>query len=127
MGIYVFVVQMRWIAGRKVFWTCSPSPLIPLPSRERGIMVVVLACCLPRTPCPVVSRLRGNDGRFCKGLHQGRGGSVGCLDLFTRVTLPLWIADQVRNDGCHALLHPVDSRLRGNDGPVELSCFHPHL
>ena len=20
------------------------------------------------------SRLRGNDGRFCKGLHQGRGG-----------------------------------------------------
>ena len=23
---------------------------------------------------PVDSRLRGNDGRFCKGLHQGRGG-----------------------------------------------------
>ena len=22
----------------------------------------------------IYSRLRGNDGRFCKGLHQGRGG-----------------------------------------------------
>ena len=31
--------------------------------------------------------------------------------------MPLWIADQVRNDGglcCRP--HPVDSRLRGNDG-----------
>ena len=25
------------------------------------------------------SRLRGNDGRFCKGLHQGRGDSGGCF------------------------------------------------
>ena len=32
------------------------------------------------------------------------------------MSLPLWIADQVRNDGCHTLLRPVDSRLRGNDG-----------
>ena len=31
---------------------------------------------------------------------QGRGDSVGCVVLLTRVTLPtLWIADQVRNDG----------------------------
>ena len=35
---------------------------------------------------------------------------------------PLWIADQVRNDGVmlvclvSPLPHPVDSRLRGNDG-----------
>ena len=53
---------------------------------------------------------------FAKVSIKGEGDSGGCLDLFTRVTLPhLWIADQVRNDGCHALLHPVDSRLRGND------------
>ena len=53
--------------------------------------------------------------------------------VFTRVTLPpLWIADQVRNDvsSCPAggfwmesrmmaaLPHPVDSRLRGNDGDM---------
>ena len=30
-------------------------------------------------------------------------------------TLPLWIADQVRNDG-YGVLVCVDSRLRGNDG-----------
>ena len=45
----------------------SPSPLIPLPSRERGL--------------------------------------VGCVVLFTRITLPpLWIADQVRNDGHNSLI-----------------------
>ena len=27
--------------------SCSPSPLIPLPSRERGILSVVLSCCCP--------------------------------------------------------------------------------
>ena len=57
--------------------------------------------------------------------------SVGVV-LFTRVALPLWIADQVRNDGfgrtppCGYCLEasmtaarsvrPVVSRLRGNDG-----------
>ena len=46
----------------------SPSPLIPLPSRERGI---------PPHCHPVDSRLRGNDGR---------------------PALPLWVADQVRDD-----------------------------
>ena len=32
--------------------------------------------------------------------------------------LPLWIADQVRNDVTRGVYHPrpVDSRLRGNDG-----------
>ena len=41
--------------------SCSPSPLIPLPSRERGTEVVL--SCLPVPPCrPVDSRLRGNDG-----------------------------------------------------------------
>ena len=28
----------------------------------------------PKLGFTVDSRLRGNDGRFCKGLHQGRGG-----------------------------------------------------
>ena len=51
---------------------------------------------------------------------------------------PLWIADQVRNDGMRrgriqqvlsvaCLPRPVDSRLRGNDGVLVLACFHPHL
>ena len=39
----------------------SPSPLIPLPSRERGFMVG-LDLVTRVTPRPVVSRLRGNDG-----------------------------------------------------------------
>ena len=30
--------------------SCSPSPLIPLPSRERGDWLVVLACCCPAAP-----------------------------------------------------------------------------
>ena len=33
------------------------------------------------------SRVGGNDGRFFKGLHQGRGGLVGVV-LLTHVTLP---------------------------------------
>ena len=61
-------------------------------------MVVVLACCLPRTPCPVVSRLRGNDGPVGLSCYHpllpvsgtGTGfdplpsrerGSVGCFVL----------------------------------------------
>ena len=44
------------------------------------------------------SRLRGNDGRFCKGLIKGEGDR-GCVGLVVAPhTLPLWIADQVRND-----------------------------
>ena len=35
-----------------------------------------------------------------------------------RSTLPLWIADQVRNDGCPCR---VDSCLRGNDGEVRVT------
>ena len=31
-----------------VVLSCSPAPLIPLPSRERGILSVVLSCCMPR-------------------------------------------------------------------------------
>ena len=39
-----FVALVWWIAGVGVFWTCSPSPLIPLPSRERGKVVGVVLC-----------------------------------------------------------------------------------
>ena len=34
--------------------------------------------------------------------------------------LPLWIADQVRNDGGLCCPHPVDSCLRGNDGRLRM-------
>ena len=34
--------------------------------------------------------------------HQGRGDSVGCFVLLSAQPLPLWIADQVRNDVCGA-------------------------
>ena len=52
-----------WIpayAGMTVWWDClvSPSPLIPLPSRERGTEVGVVLLYAR----PVDSRLRGNDG-----------------------------------------------------------------
>ena len=66
---------------------CSPSG--PVSGTETGLS-------------PLPSRERGIR-RLC------------CLVVTPHHTLPLWIADQVRNDGCHALLHPVDSRLRGND------------
>ena len=39
--------------------------------------------------------------------------------------VPLWIADQARNDRPGCIL-TIDSRLRGNDGVVGLSCYHPH-
>ena len=42
----------------------------------------------PMTVAPIDSRLRGKDGRFCKGLLMGEGIlSVG-VGLFTRITLP---------------------------------------
>ena len=33
------VSRLRGNDGEWLFWACSPSPLIPLPSRERGNMV----------------------------------------------------------------------------------------
>ena len=45
------------------------------------------------------SRVRHWDGLW-SSLVKGEGEFGGCVGLFTRVTLPpLWIADQVRNDG----------------------------
>ena len=87
MGIYVFVVQMRWIAGVGYFGLVHPH-LSPLPSRERGILSVVLDLLSP-SPRPVDSRVGGNDGLGVVG--------VGLL-CAPRHAPPLWIADQVRND-----------------------------
>ena len=89
--------------GAGVF--CSPSPLIPLPSR-RPLQN------LPSFPPTRESTMKTQLGRlrilanyrcsseFCKGLHQGRGDMVGCFVLLyaPRHMSPLWIADQVRND-----------------------------
>ena len=37
----------------------SPSPLIPLPSRERGIRLVVLSCCCPALWIPAYAGMTG--------------------------------------------------------------------
>ena len=53
--------------------------------------------------CPIDSRLHGNDDRFCKGLHDGRGikGLSQCLTRGQRVKTMLMhrhvIADLIRN------------------------------
>ena len=39
----------------------SPSPLIPLPSRERGILSVGLSCCHPTLHLWIADQVR-NDG-----------------------------------------------------------------
>ena len=48
--------------------------------------------------------------RLWSSVIKGRGILSVVLDLFIRVTR-----------------RAVDSRLRGNDGVVGLSCYHPHL
>ena len=79
--------------GVMVGLSCSPSPLIPLPSRERGIWLVCLAFTLAFDSSPI----------------KGEGDMVGlscCHPALwipayagmTDRTPPLWIADQVRND-----------------------------
>ena len=70
------------------YWLISPSPLIPLPSRETFTKLSGTAIMCPDSQSlklhfPIDSRLHGNDGRFCKGLHQGRGDSVGCVVLLS--------------------------------------------
>ena len=113
----------------------SPSPLIPLPSRERGFGW--LGCLIVALPCGYCLKASMTDlavGLSCFTLcsqcqalgqalilcRQGRGG-FGWLGLLSDRAPHLWIADQVRNDGpgCWFVLPspcPVDSRLRGNDG-----------
>ena len=56
-------------------------------------------------------------------------GNNGWFVLFTRVTLPpLWIADQVRNDGdCRARARSVFLNEDLQDYDDALHRFHPHL
>ena len=66
----------------------------------RGGFCRLVWTCSPESPChPVNSPLREHDGRFCKGVHQGRGG--------------WWLAWTCSPA---SPCRPVDSRLRGNDG-----------
>ena len=56
----------------------SPSPLIPLPSRERGCRLV-LSCCRPALW--ILDQVQndgegGDDGRFCKGLPSRERGTM---------------------------------------------------
>ena len=50
--------------------------------------------------------------------HQGRGDSVGCVVLLACPALPLWIADQVRNDGCVITLAFDSSPIKGEGDSV---------
>ena len=86
MGIYVFVVQMRWIAGQRdvldlFTLTFDSSPIKKTFAKLSGAAIVFSDSQSAKLDFPIDSRLRGNDGRFCKGLHQGRGDSVGWFVL----------------------------------------------
>ena len=94
--VIVIVVYMIWVMVGCGFHpllpvsrTGTPSPLIPLPSREMGkVVCVVLLTCVTPPPCgycleasmtghpfirPMDSRLRGNDGEGRGSDGEGRG------------------------------------------------------
>ena len=95
LGLFTLAFDSSPIKGEGdsgwLFWTCSPSPLIPLPSRERGIRL----CCL------VVTRTSGRPCGYC---------------LEASMTTALWIpayagmtvrdARKDMNRGCFGLVHP---------------------
>ena len=92
LSLFTLTFDSSPIKGEGVYgwcWLCSPSPLIPLPSRERGYMVV-LAC----SPSDPVSST--GTGSLIPLPSRERGYMVGCFRLVSP--------------------HPVVSRLRGNDG-----------
>ena len=63
------MVGVVWLSAPPCgYWLEASTSL-----RHGRIQQVLSVACPPR---PVDSRLRGNDGGFCKGLHQGRGGLV---------------------------------------------------
>ena len=62
------------------------SPIKETFAKLSGTTIMCLDSQSSKLGFPIDSRLRGNDGRFCKGLHQGRGGLVVGVGLFTRVT-----------------------------------------
>ena len=55
------------------------SPLMETFAKLRWTAIICSDSQSAKLDFPVDSRLWGNDGRFCKGLHQGRGGLVGCF------------------------------------------------
>ena len=90
----------------------------------------------PLLPCQAL-------GQALVHCHQRRGDFVGCVGLVVCPAPPLWIADQVRNDGAWRLVlacwHPhltlwipayagMTVRDAGNDGAGGcFGLFHPHL
>ena len=51
----------------------SPSPLMETFAKLSGTAIVCSDSQSAKLDFPIDSRLRGNDGRFCKGLLDGRG------------------------------------------------------
>ena len=113
----------------------SPSPLIPLPSRERGFCRL---CCLVHPCYPAALWFPAYAGMtvwwlFCLVSpspliplpSRERGIMVGVL-LYARHR-PCGLRIKSSMTVRPRRIHPVVSRLRGNDGVVELSCCHPHL
>ena len=71
------------------------------------------------------SRVRHWD-RLWSSLVKGEGDSVGCVVLLTARPLTSGLRIKSAMTECHALLHPVDSRLRGNDGPRDYGDFRDY-
>ena len=51
----------------------SPSPLMETFAKLSGTAIICSDSQSAKLDFPIDSRLRGNDGRFCKGLLDGRG------------------------------------------------------
>ena len=79
IGWLLWVQSVTW----GITLTFDSSPIKETFAKLSGTTIMCLDSQSSKLGFPIDSRLRGNDGRFCKGLL---------------VTLPLWIADQVRND-----------------------------
>ena len=137
------------MTGLSVVLSCSPSPLIPLPSRERGFGRLVLSCCCPVHPAlwfPAYAGMTvrgvGWFGLFHPRSHvrhwdrlwysaaKGEGIPSVVLYCCCPARPPLWIADQVRNDGLVVgfvlfTLPPCGYCLEASmtAGSVVLACF----
>ena len=137
-GIYVFVVQMRWIAvvriricrimrifriGTMLAHRFHPHPS-PLPSRERGFSRL---CCLvsPSPLIPLPSRERGIGGWFgllspsplipLPSRERGIGGWFGLLSPSPLIPLP---SREKGTGGWFGLLYAQSPHLRiADQGP----------
>ena len=91
-----------------VVLACSPSPLIPLRSRERGFGWCWTCCRTHRaTPCGYCLEASMTAGRLVWlvspspliPLPSRERGILSVVSSCCHPALHLWIADQVRNDG----------------------------